>query len=308
MTGVLLYVPEIGPDADTITAALAWAAAGVYVLPVRQATKHPGSVVGKHWQAKSSRDPQQIAAWFAGTDYALALHVGRSGLVVFDVDKPAKLPTVLSDAFDSAAPPYQSTREDVPGRGHYVFAQPPGPLLGNSTGKLGDAWGEIRGRNGIIVVAPSEHAAAAAGGRYRWERTGPVPVLPESVAELLPDALDAADAATDAVVRAFLAEHTGNSRPDLLAALVRRFGALLANGGSRHDAALLKTLDAMREAAAGWYPAREAAARLAVVFVAVMARPRKPGDRLLGESQARAEYAGILAWAVAQATTRKASR
>jgi hypothetical protein len=161
-----LYVPGITPDMDTLAAALAYAKAGWYVLPVKRGTKKPGSVVGDHWQDKSSRDPKQIAAWFAGTDYGIALHVGRSGAIVFDVDKPDKLPDILRRHLVSA--PFQSTRPDVPGRGHYVFLQPPGRTIGNSNGRLGTGWGEVRGLNGVIIAEPTEHLD---GGRYHWDRT-----------------------------------------------------------------------------------------------------------------------------------------
>jgi hypothetical protein len=61
-------IPNVA-GADTLTAALAYAACGWYILPTDPAVdiKHPGSVVGKRWHGKSSRDPKQIAAWFAGT-------------------------------------------------------------------------------------------------------------------------------------------------------------------------------------------------------------------------------------------------
>jgi hypothetical protein len=52
-----LQVPEITSDMDTLTAALAYAAAGWYVLPVRRGTKKPGSIVGNGWQHQSSRHP-----------------------------------------------------------------------------------------------------------------------------------------------------------------------------------------------------------------------------------------------------------
>jgi hypothetical protein len=147
MTG--LTVPVITDDMDVLTAALAYADAGWYVLPVEHGSKHPGSVVGKGWHTQSSRDPQVLAAWFAGTDHGIALHCGRSGAVVFDVDDPDELPDVLSGCFSwsrppvspdappwqsvaaglanlASLPPFQSTRPDKPDRGHYVFAQPPG--------------------------------------------------------------------------------------------------------------------------------------------------------------------------------------
>jgi Bifunctional DNA primase/polymerase, N-terminal len=160
-----LSVPALADDVDTLTAALKYAAAGWYVLPVRDGTKDAGSVVGKRWQDKSSREPEQIVAWFAGTDHGIALHVGRSGAVVFDVDNPDALPDVLRRHLADA--PYQSTRPDQPGRGHYIFRQPPGRMIGNGAGRLGGAWGEVRGLNGVIIAAPSAHAD---GGQYRWER------------------------------------------------------------------------------------------------------------------------------------------
>lgn len=159
-----LSVPDIAPDDDNLTAALRYEA-GWYVLPVKRGTKHPGSVVGERWHGQSSRDPQVITAWFAGTDHGIALHCGRSGALVFDVDNPAALPEILRKHLQHA--PYQSTRPDVAGRGHYVFRQPPGRTIGNGTGRLGGAWGEVRGLNGVILAEPSSHPE---GGEYRWVR------------------------------------------------------------------------------------------------------------------------------------------
>jgi Bifunctional DNA primase/polymerase, N-terminal len=118
-----LRIPEMPPGVDTLTGALAYAAAGLYVLPVRRGTKDPGSVVGKRWQVKSSCDPKVITAWFAGTNHGIALHCGRSGLVVFDVDNPDKLPEILRKHLQHA--PFQSTRPDIPGiRGLSVGIRP----------------------------------------------------------------------------------------------------------------------------------------------------------------------------------------
>ena len=94
-----LSVPVIPADADNLTAALRCAAAGWYVLPVRRGSKEPGSVVGNGWQHQSSRDPHQMAAWFAGTDHGIALHCGRSGALVFDVDHLSRCPAVLPDTW-----------------------------------------------------------------------------------------------------------------------------------------------------------------------------------------------------------------
>jgi Bifunctional DNA primase/polymerase, N-terminal len=162
-----LSIPELDDDVDMLTAALAYAECGWYIVPALRGTKNPGSTFpkGTNWCAKSSRDPKQITAWFAGTDHDIALHCGRSGAVVFDVDDPDKLPPVLAKYLPTA--PFQSTRPDQPGRGHYVFLQPPGRTIGNGGGRLGKAWGEVRGLNGVIIAEPSYHAD---GGHYRWVR------------------------------------------------------------------------------------------------------------------------------------------
>jgi hypothetical protein len=298
---VTLSVPDIDPDGGVIAAALAYADAGWYVLPVDPGTKHAGSVLGKGWPAKSSRDPEQIVDWFMLEPHALALHVGRSGAVAFDVDDPAQLPPVLIEALGAAAPPHQSTRANVPGRGHYLFAMPPGRMFGNSAAGFEGGWGEVRGKNGIIIVSPSEHEKAAAGGRYTWLATGALPEVPETLTERLRDASDSADAATDDEVVAFLAEHTAAVRPALLKAVTARFVANVQALKSRHDSMLLPCVNAMREARAGLYPARQAAEALCALFTDATSRSRDGVERTLSASQARAEFGGILAWAVAQA-------
>ncbi|MEV4158992.1 bifunctional DNA primase/polymerase [Nonomuraea dietziae] len=298
VTGTL-SIPHISEDQDPLSAALAYARAGWYVLPIDTRTKHAGSVLGKGWPAKSSRDPEQIVAWFAGTSYGLALHVGRSGAIVFDVDKPDALPVQLVSLLDDETVPYQSTRVAVPGRGHYVYAVPDGRSLGNSNGQLGKAWGEVRGRNGIIVVAPTEHETD--GGRYAWQRVGTVPELPRRLAEQLPDVEDGQDAATDAEVTSFLERHRRAARPELLNGILRRLDEQLAGGESRHQAMVSAACWAMREAAAGLYGARTAAAELSRAFTAAMRRSRDGSERILSAQAAGAEFAGILAWAISQA-------
>jgi hypothetical protein len=180
-----LYVPSQLP-ADTLGAALAYAEAGWYVLPVDPAAnKHPGSRLGNGWPAKTTRDPAVIHTWFTTRPGdGIGLHAGRSGAVVFDVDNPQRMPAPLYRAVEEALPPYQSTRTGQMFRGHFVFAAPVGSV-GNSTGDLGPGWGDVRGLNGHFVVAPTPHSKAAEGGQYRWLRTGALPELPAELAECL---------------------------------------------------------------------------------------------------------------------------
>ncbi|MBN7411170.1 DUF3631 domain-containing protein [Mycobacteroides abscessus] len=282
-----LVLPDVH-DADMLSAAITYAKAGIFVLPTAAGSKSPGSVVGQHWQYQSSRDLKQIAAWYAGTGYGIAAHAGRSGLVVFDVDHPDMVPPVLAKHLARADVPYQSTRPDAPGRGHYVFSMPPGRMLGNGVGKLGKGWGEVRGRNGVIVVEPTVHPE---GGEYRWQRMGPVPALPEEIAVYLPEAGRSRDAATAVQVRQFIAQHTSGERLDALEKVVAKQRKLIAQGASRHDTTRDSLAWAMEEAAAGFYPAEVAAQRLWEVFRDAVADNTS--------RNASGEFWGMLAWAVA---------
>lgn len=294
-----LTVPELPEDVDTLTAAFVYAKAGWYVLPADQATKNPGSVVGAKWQTKSSRDPEQLAAWFAGTNYALALHAGRSGAVIFDVDRPAAIPEPLRVEIGRVHPPFQSTRDNEPGRGHYIFAMPPGRSINNSGARLGKGWGEVRGKNGVVIVEPSHHGKDH--GRYHWLTTGEVPMLGSLVADLLNDAGEEGDVATDAEVSAFLREHDGGDRPDLLTAITTALAAAFAQGESRHGALCIHLAWAAREARAGYFAATAAELALLRAFTTVMLTSRDGVERTLTPRRARLEFAGVLAWAVGQA-------
>lgn len=301
-----LVVPDLPADVDTLTAAFAYAANGWYLVPTRRGSKHPGSVVGDKWQDKSSRDPEQIAAWFAGTDYGTALHMGRSGAVGFDIDNGDATHPLLRDTITVTSAPFQTTRvDDHPLRGHHLFAVPPGRKIGNSKGKLPGPWGEVRCGNGVLIAAPSVHAKADEGGLYRWQRTGPLPLLPPELDAALSQQTDAVDAATDAEITAFMAAHLDDARPELLRIRAKALAKNIEAGDSRHDSTLWQALGAMKEARAGYYPAIAAHDELRDLFVhaATRARPTDPTARIITEREALTEYAGIVAWAVGQANT-----
>lgn len=292
-----LAIPEVPPDCDTLKAAIAYAEAGWYVGPVLAGTKRPA--LGSHWQEQTSQDPEEIAAWYPGTNHGVFLHVGKSGAVVLDVDHPDRLHPDLRRAIEETEPPHQSTRPDEPRRGHYLFAVPEGVVFGNGLGSLAAGWGEVRGRNGLIVAAPTQHPD---GGRYEWRRTGSLPVLPSYVADRLPDPEDAAQAATAADVAAFLSTHVEGSRPELLDLHVGAWSHKVAAGESRHDTMTGHLAGAMKEAGAGYLSAQAAADTLESLFLAAVTRDghgRQGAARTLAE--ARLEWAGLLSWAVGQA-------
>lgn len=284
----MLRIPAIDPEWDLLRAALAYADAGWYVLPLEPDTKRPAAFLGKGWQHKTSQEKEEIVSWFAGTSYLLGLHVGRSGAVVLDVDNYGAFPEDLRPHLVEA--PHQSTRTDEPGRGHYVFTPPEGRLLGNSRGTLPKAFGEVRGLNGIIVVQPSTHVKE--NGRYEWLRVGEVPVLPKPINDCLPDGQSSDDAVTDEAVRTFIAAHNGGAQPHLLKPIIEKF-VKECEDGSRHEALLRALVWAMREARAGLFPAKTAIDALWTDFSALMQ----------GETGRwpRSEFKGAVAWAVAQA-------
>lgn len=294
-------IPDLPDDADILTAALAYAKAGWYVGPCKQSDKSPGSILGARWQHQTSRDPMQITAWFAGSDLGLFLHCGRSGGLVLDVDRWDLLPDLAKDEIERLSPPFQSTRDNDDRRGHYVFGMPEDRMISNGLGTLAVrdsdgrrvSWGEIRGRNGIIVVEPTRHERADVGGRYQWLRRGSLPIS-EPIAAALPDALDASDPATDAAVLAFLDTYVGTDRLSALKAITNRFGELVAGGHGRHQALVETSIWACREAVGGLFPARMAMERLGNAFVDAMQADLPPGR------YPASEFESVWAWAVGQ--------
>lgn len=292
-----MYIPRITDNTTPLEAALAYARAGWFVIPVSREVdtgKNPGSILGARWPIGSSRDEEQIREWFSSAYLPrnIALHVGRSGAVAFDHDQK-ELPEVLRLAIQSAQPPKQAT----PGGGaHYVFQQPPGRSIGNSTGKLGSEWGEVRGQNGVIIVAPSVSIDDSTK-RYRWttpagtpQLTEPsVPQLPESVSAMLVDAEQRDRTATLNERSEFLDRYTQATNPSMLQAVVDYYRRR-AYAGSRHETLIHCACWAMREARAGFYPASTAYDRLWQEFEQTAGQ-----DRFIAT-----EFEGAIDWAVGQ--------
>lgn len=296
-----LHIPDIDAatqESGTLGAALAYTQAGWYILPTKTGTKDPGSIVGKGWPAKSSRDPKQISAWFAGTNHGIALHAGRSGAVIIDVDEPQNVPDEILLIMESNGP-YQSTRPNQEGRGHYLLVNDTGHRIGNSLGKLATQhkWGEIRGANGVIIVQPTAHPNS---GEYRWVRSGIVPNMPDYMVDALPESMTPEDTATDGQVKTFLDTHNSGTLTEGIKGLANALTTKLARGASCHMSTLGVITDAMAEAAAGLYPARDALTTLWPIYRKTVTTGTSTG-RILTAKEAKETFAGILAWAIGQA-------
>jgi hypothetical protein len=286
---------SVPPQTELMTvreAAIAWAKNGFYVLPIKPSSKHAGSVVGLGWPEKSSRNQDQIEKWFSTEpSHGIAIHLGKSGAIAFDVDDPAQLPHRLREWVMLENVPFQSTRKQEAMRGHYLFSIPQGSNYGNSKGGLRGAWGEVRGKNGIIVVSPSLHIKYDKGGQYVWKRTGAVPLLPLALQRLLPEskyqsvqAVDTAEADT------FFSRYTSDDCRQLLEVRLAD-GKAFFSRGSRHDACRNLLLICMKDARAGLYDAKTSVESIATLFVSV-----KPQD----EWSSPREFIEMTLWAIAQ--------
>ncbi|BBX27950.1 bifunctional DNA primase/polymerase [Mycolicibacterium alvei] len=317
-------VPQKGlhfPDVTGMTlleAALAYAEAGWFVLPVKSGTKNPGSVVGGRWQELSSRDPEQIREWWSeNSNHGIALHCGRSGAGVFDYDMN-NLDALrvmgrgdLADALLSAEA-VQGTRGEGD-RGHYIFLLPDdGKEYGNSAGAF-TVVGEFRGKNGVIIAAPTPHPdAETKGGEYRQVRTGPVGRMPDVLRECLSEAGASADPLTDAETEALLDTHTARGECGRegcrhgVEGPVKQFRERIANGESRHDSLVRVAPWAFAEAMAGCYPAGELFGTLHSAYAAEFSADDEP-ERV---AQLSDEYVRVVRWAmaVAQADPDRAHR
>ncbi|OPX12844.1 hypothetical protein B1790_02905 [Mycobacterium sp. AT1] len=276
---------------SALTTALAYAEAGLFVLPTDPSdVKNPGSLLGRKWQHQSTSDPDQIRRWWSDhPDAGIALDVGRSGLIAFDLDcdqRPDDMKDEIWSALQTGA--VHSTR--VTGaRAHYLFACD-ADEFGNSAGAFG-RWGEVRCSNGVIILAPTPHPdATTKGGRYEWRTTGEVPPLPAVLRMLLSNAGQNDDPKTPAELITFLAAHTGNDAPNGLQGHLTTFTRAVERGQSRHDEMTKVMAWAFREAIIGRFPARTAYDALKMAFY--RAKP---------ETKGTGEFDRIARWAAAQA-------
>ena len=294
-----LHVPDV-TGLSLHKTALAYAGAGWFVLPVAPGSKNPGSIVGAGWTELSSCDPGQINEWWeTNADYGIALHVGRSGAVAFDLDNATldELPRDMADGLRQGV--CQLSRRSNPDRGHYLFAAD--REYGNGAGAF-RPFGEVRGKNGVIVVAPTLHVNE--DGEYRWAASGPaeLPPLPNALRACLSEtSTDDAQPLTHADFEEFLAaeDHNRSERPAALDGVLKLFERQVRDGGSSHES-LVRTLPwAFREVCAGCYPAREAVARLQDAFHESFDWEGRNAD---GRNAPGAdEFYRTAAWAAAQA-------
>lgn len=258
------------PDVDGLSAyksAMAYSEGNLYVLPVDPTdAKNPGSIVGKGWPSKSTRDADVIdARWNVDSPPSIAIHTGRSGVVAFDFDEDGPIPDELSWLKSGQ---YQLSRPGASGneRGIYLFASTETFVSGKLTLTDGTQVGEIRSGNSVFIAAPSVHAKAATGAEYVWKTHGPVPELPEVARRYLRQlgcdgiARDGGVVADSAAVTQLKADTSAaGKRPHALDNLTRDLAR--KDTGTR-DCLRNYLRIAATEARAGFYPFERATAEL----------------------------------------------
>ena len=148
-----------GP-ADSYAAALALAALGYSIVPLAYGTKRP--LVPWRSLPTSTRD---INAWFErfGSPLNLAIHAGRSGVIVLDADTEGAERWV-----EQHCPETPMRSRTLRGGMHYYFgtpARPPPPAV-----NLFGLGLDVRAGPSLIVVDPSR--SQKRGNGWRW--IGPV--------------------------------------------------------------------------------------------------------------------------------------
>jgi len=150
-------VSSNGPDApnEFLAAALAYAARGWPVFPVRPGRKEPLTRKGFK---NATTDPHRIARWWQKWPEAnVGIATGGNGPLVVDVDGPAgeaeaanlELPATLT-----------ATTGRSDGGRHLYYSDTTGQTRCDHSGKV-----HIKGLGGYVVAPPSVHPS---GARYRW--------------------------------------------------------------------------------------------------------------------------------------------
>lgn len=136
--------------------ALAYAAAGWAVHPLRPKDKTPASA---HGSKDATDDVEQIQRWWQAMPFAnIGIGTG-DGFFVVDLDGPAA--ALWAEA--NELPPTLTART---GKGkHLYYALPAGVTVSNSASQVADGV-DIRGNGGYVVAPPSIHPS---GFVYQWE-------------------------------------------------------------------------------------------------------------------------------------------
>lgn len=171
------------PPAPNLALALDLARAGLSIFPVRSSgpdAKKPCPFI--RWGDDATTNARSIEDWWRRWPDAMpAIHLGRSGLLVVDLDRHEGGADGVTAWEDISLGTVEAPEVDTPSGGrHIYFRQPAGRSHGNREGKLKGRGINIRGDGGY-VVAPG---AMRADGEGTYD---PVPPADLVSAPFVPD-------------------------------------------------------------------------------------------------------------------------
>lgn len=147
---------------DLLKAALAYAETGLFVLPLTPRNKTP---MLEDWPNLATTDANTIRKWWTQWPGAnIGVHVGKSGLVVLDVDPRNDGAESLSDLIGKHGTQWLSHLKVNTGGGghHFIYAHPGKSKLPTRLAKGID----VKRGAGYIVAPPSVHPS---GKRYEFD-------------------------------------------------------------------------------------------------------------------------------------------
>jgi hypothetical protein len=164
------------PPTVPLTAAIALAARGFAVFPLRADAKTPA--VDKDWAGQATVDPVRIRRLFRAGRSNIGIACGPSNLVVIDLDvakadsdTPRHGAEALRDLADGRDLPATFTVTTPTGGLHLYFRAPGGPALRNTAGRLGPLI-DTRAAGGYVVAPGSTISGVP------YQVTADVPIAP----------------------------------------------------------------------------------------------------------------------------------
>ena len=159
---------ETAPTAepDVLAEALALAAKGIHVLPIKPGQKRPPMTA---WQNAATTDPQIIRNWYTGLyhDHGIGIATGHNGLFVIDIDEhhPEASGSDTLEQLTQRYGPLPDTWEVETGSGgRHIYLYAPIPISNDAGRKLGPGI-DIRGTGGQVLAPPTIHPN---GQPYNW--------------------------------------------------------------------------------------------------------------------------------------------
>jgi hypothetical protein len=140
-----------------------------------QPGKHPLGTLAPNGYKDATTDESTVRDWWSGWPDA-NVAVATGSVIVIDIDPRHGGHAALIDVENKHGKLPQSWRVKTGGGGqHIYFTAPPGVMIKNNTGFLGNGI-DVRGQGGYVLAPPSGHAS---GGRYEWEPGKDLALMPE---------------------------------------------------------------------------------------------------------------------------------